>query len=374
MQPIVGSRTRSHTLRQALIPAVCLVASACAATAVLAGGNDRNKKPQTISIADQGAFAFGGTIASSEAGTLHCDHGYAQYNVPTKASDTPLVMWHSASSITWEHTPDGRDAFQQIFLRKNYPVYIIDLPRQGKAGWACVPMQYEPEIGRDQGSFESWRFGTWAPDGKPNFFPGIQVPTRDPEYLNQLLRARYPEFDDPDTDQFEADSVAALLKKIGPSVLVTHSGSGVRGWVTGVTTPKVKGIVAFEPSMFLFPPGEVPTPIASAANGQIIPVGRQISESDFRKLTKFPIQIFVGDYVPDKPEKTLAGPERRRIIVLYMKSFIKSLQKRGGHVELIELPKRGIKGNTHMMMLDLNNAKIAELMADFLKRQRLGGR
>jgi hypothetical protein len=30
-------------------------------------------------------------------------------------------MWHSASSITWEHTPDGRDALQQIFLRRGFP-------------------------------------------------------------------------------------------------------------------------------------------------------------------------------------------------------------------------------------------------------------
>jgi len=359
--------TSSFALAPIVIAAVL---SGLTGEAALAGGNKR----QPIVIEDQGAFAFGGTsISNAAGGTLHCDHGYAQYNIPANERGLPLVMWHSASSITWEHTPDGRDAFQQIFLRKGFPVYIIDLPRQGKAGWGCTPLNYTPEIGRDQATFESWRFGLWPLGGEPNFFPGVQAPTRDPKWLDQMLRARYPEDNNPDADQFEADSVTALLNKIGSSVLVTHSGSGVRGWVTAMTSPKVKGIVSFEPSVFRFPEGELPAPIASAANGQIIPPGSEVSEAEFRRLTRIPIQIIVGDYVPDGPS-TLAGPERRRITVIYAKAFIKAINDRGGDAEFVELPKKGLRGNTHLMMLDLNNDKVAEIMADFLKRKRLDKR
>ncbi|RXF75293.1 alpha/beta hydrolase [Hansschlegelia zhihuaiae] len=360
--------------REAARPALAILAVAAVSGLASQSALADDKKSEPIVIQDQGAFAFAGkTISNNDGGTLHCDHGYAQYNIPVKPRDLPLVMWHSASSITWEHSPDGRDGFQQIFLRKKYPVYIIDLPRQGKASWACVPTAYEPEIGRDQATFEGWRFGTWPLGGKPKFFDGVQAPTNDPQWLDQLLRARYPEFEDAAADQFEADSVADLLKKIGPSVLITHSGSGVRGWVTALTTPRVKGIVSFEPSVFRFPKGEAPKPIKSAANGDVIPPGEEVSEKEFKKLTRIPIQIIVGDYVPNKPSE-LAGPERRRITVVYAKAFIKAINDRGGDAELVELPKKGLTGNTHLMMLDLNNDKVAEIVADFLKKKNLDKR
>ena len=34
----------------------------------------------------------------------------------------------------WQTTPDGREGFQNIFLRKRYPVYLVDQPRRGQAG------------------------------------------------------------------------------------------------------------------------------------------------------------------------------------------------------------------------------------------------
>jgi hypothetical protein len=63
-------------------------------------------------------------------------------------------MWHSSSSKTWQTTFDGREGWQPIFLRRGFPVYIIDLPRQGRASWGCeqVPANELPTIGRDQTS------------------------------------------------------------------------------------------------------------------------------------------------------------------------------------------------------------------------------
>ena len=47
----------------------------------------------------------------------------------------PLVFWHGygQSSMTWETTADGREGFQNIFLRRRFPVFLIDQPRRGKA-------------------------------------------------------------------------------------------------------------------------------------------------------------------------------------------------------------------------------------------------
>jgi pimeloyl-ACP methyl ester carboxylesterase len=51
-----------------------------------------------------------------------------------------LVFLHGAgqSKKTWETTPDGREGFQNIFLRRGYSVYLLDHPRRGEAGKSTV--------------------------------------------------------------------------------------------------------------------------------------------------------------------------------------------------------------------------------------------
>lgn len=50
-------------------------------------------------------------------------------------------------------------------------------------------------------------------------------------------------------EQLNRDAGAALLDKIGPAVLLTHSQSGPFGWVIANDRPTlVKGIIAIEPS------------------------------------------------------------------------------------------------------------------------------
>ena len=43
----------------------------------------------------------------------------------------------------------------------------------------------------------------------------------------------------------------------------------------------------------------------------------------------------------------------------------------GGSVDLVDLPDAGIKGNSHMMMMDKNNAEIADLIQKWLVRKGL---
>ena len=44
-----------------------------------------------------------------------------------------------------------------------------------------------------------------------------------------------------------ADSIAALLEKTGPAILMTHSQGGGVGWFTALKTKNIRAIVAFEP-------------------------------------------------------------------------------------------------------------------------------
>jgi hypothetical protein len=42
------------------------------------------------------------------------------------------------------------------------------------------------------------------------------------------------------------------------------------------------------------------------------------------------------------------------------------LKSAGGSIDVVDLPDLGIKGNSHMMMMDKNNAEIADLIQKWL--------
>jgi hypothetical protein len=130
--------TKHRKLLNVLLPiAAGIVTSACA----IVGGND---KPEPMIIKEQGSFAVGGTVItapgtydamkqqSPDGQTFHGDHAYVFYQVPVNARKFPLVLWHGFGqfSKTWETTPDGREGFQNIYLRRGFGVYEIDQPRR----------------------------------------------------------------------------------------------------------------------------------------------------------------------------------------------------------------------------------------------------
>jgi pimeloyl-ACP methyl ester carboxylesterase len=99
--------------------------------------NKDNAGNEPIVIEEQGSFAIGGKILRNENGnTFHGDHGYVFYQLPVNARKYPLVFAHGVGqfSKTWETTPDGREGFQNIFLRRGFGVYLVDQPRRGNAG------------------------------------------------------------------------------------------------------------------------------------------------------------------------------------------------------------------------------------------------
>ena len=94
-------------------------------------------------IERQGAFAIGGQVLGDpETASLHCDHGVVEYQIPLAPRAVNLLMWHSASAVAWQNRWDGGEGYKDKFLRRNYPVYLWDGPRVGRANWSCEPMEY----------------------------------------------------------------------------------------------------------------------------------------------------------------------------------------------------------------------------------------
>jgi hypothetical protein len=134
-----AKQTRWFDRRSFLAGMGGLAASASLATA--AGLGQEIESGEALVLKAQGSFAIGGTVITGANGdTFHGDHAYVQYQIPQNPRDLPLVMWHGGGqfSKTWESTPDGRDGYQNIFLRRGFSTYIIDEPRRGRAGRTTI--------------------------------------------------------------------------------------------------------------------------------------------------------------------------------------------------------------------------------------------
>lgn len=334
------------------------------------------QKTGKLLIAEQGSFMVGGNQvvvpgtfslekALEPAGqTYHGDHAYVFYQIPVKAHKLPLVFLHGAgqSKKTWETTADGREGFQNIFLRRNFGVYLLDQPRRGEAGKSMIEATVKP-IADEQFWFTQFRLGNY-----PDYFPNVQFP-KDPQSLEQFYRQMTP-----NTGAFEtrvvSDAISSLFDKIGDGILVTHSQGGGPGWMTAINNHKVKAIVAYEPySGFVFPKGELPLAISS--NGLFGELkGVEISSEEFKKLTKLPIVIYYGDNIA-KESSTVWNMDHWRSGLEMARLWASTINKHGGDAQVVHLPEVGVMGNTHFPFSDLNNIPVADELSKWLKEKGL---
>ena len=349
------------TLQRRLARAVAMVGPALIVSACsTATGQSR---PDALVIQEQGSFAAGGTVIRGPDGrTLHGDHAQVFYQRPPAARKLPLVLWHGAgqSSKTWESTPDGREGFQNLFLRRGFSVYVVDQPRRGAAGRSTQPATITPTPD-DQFWFNQFRVGVW-----PDRFPGVQF-SANPEALNQYFRQMTPNTGPFDMEVI-SDAAAALFKRIGPGILVTHSQGGGPGWLTVMKSTEVRAVVSYEPgSNFVFPQGKVPSPMKSAGD-TLEAVGVPLEQ--FMRLTRIPIVIYYGDNIPQQP---VAAPNQDswRTRLAMARLWAEAVNRRGGDVTVVHLPEIGICGNTHFPFSDLNNVEIANHLAGFLAKKGL---
>lgn len=329
------------------------------------------KKP--LMIEEQGSFAVGGKvlthtgtfnasdITSPDGQTFHGDHAYVFYQKPVNARKYPLVFAHGLGqfSKTWESTPDGREGFQNIFLRRGFSTYLVDQPRRGDAGRSTESFTVTPTFD-EQSWFNRFRVGRW-----PNYFEGVQF-KQDEETLNQYFRQITPNTGPFDL-QVYADAYAALLDKIGPSILVTHSQGGPVGWKTALKTKNIKAIVSYEPGGDLpFPEGINPSSVTTLT-GNLETI--EVPISDFMEYTKMPILIYYGDFLPETDENPEQYEWTRRLHLA--REWANIVNRNGGDVTVVHLPEIGVYGNTHFPFSDLNNLEIADLLSVFLKEKKL---
>ena len=256
----------------------------------------------------------------------------------------PVLLWHGGglTGVTWETKPDGKPGWQQSFLERGYDTYVSDAVERGRASWARYPEIYksEPVFRTKKEGWELFRIGpTYEVGGKREAFPGQQFPT---EFYDQFAKQSVPRWSTNDAATQKAYD--ALVQKVCPCIIVVHSQGGNFGFTAALNAPdKVKALVAIEPS-------GAPDP----------------AKVDVAKVKGIPHLIVWGDYIDKVPTwgRLMQTPNKYR----------DALQAAGATVEVMDLPAMGIKGNSHMLMMDRNSDEIARLVQDWLDKQDLAAR
>ena len=336
---------------------------------------------QPLVIKKQGSFMSGGVVVTTPGvfnpmspapggvgQTLSGDHTYVQFNIPQGSTrQNAALMWGSFVGNSWETTPDGREGFQQIFLRRNWSVYVADRPRMGRSARTTVGTTVTPTAG-DQGSFIQFRLGMCTAGTPPitcNLYPGSKFPPA-PDALDQFRRWGVQSVG-PGDATLTLNDLLAIVNKIGPTVLFTHSASSLSGYQAAMQNPNIKGIVGLE-STGVPCPADNPFPPVVGNFGTT--VCTQVPPADFKKLTQIPILLQFGDNIPSAPSTYFGLDFWYRMHAIDLE-FMNAVNALGGHVTLLDLPSMGITGNTHFAFTDLNNDKVAGLISDWFQQNGL---
>ena len=273
-------------------------------------------------------FTPGGVPAKIDPnGTYVVESMYVQYFLPAnRRGALPLLMWHGGglTGVTYETTPDGREGWLNWFVKRGRDVYDSEAVERGRAGWAMYPdiFKSEPLFLPKSDPYGRFRMA------------GSQFPV---EAYDSFMRQVVPRWTT--TDDATIAAYTALVDRVCPCVLLFHSQAGQFGFRVAQARPeKVKALIAVEPA------------------GQGDP--RQLD-----RLKAIPTLFVYGDNI----EKDARWPQIRKNGV----AFADAMRKAGAKVEVVDLPQAGIRGNSHMLMMDKNNLEVAALIQRWLEQQGL---
>src|SRR5213593_3240312 len=230
-----------------------LIALALAATlSVAVDAKDPALAP--LSIARQGYFFVGGKYSTVKDQQLLSGQLYVEFQIPAKQThEWPIVMVHGGgqSGTNFTGTPDGREGWAQYFLRLGYAVYVVDQPGRGRAAYLAdlYGGVTPPSLDNAQRRFVApERYRLWPQARLHTQWPGTGAPGD--AVFDQFYASQLPSIQDLTLPQaLNRDAIVALLQKIGPAILLTHSQSGAFGWPVADARPDlVKAILAVEPN------------------------------------------------------------------------------------------------------------------------------
>jgi pimeloyl-ACP methyl ester carboxylesterase len=275
-------------------------------------------------------------------GDFEVEQMYVQYvKLVAPRARYPMLMIHGGglSGVTWETKPDGQPGWQSFFLKAGFDVYVADAVERGRASWARYPeiFKSEPVFRTKKEAWELFRIGpanSYQTDAAKRIaWDDTQFPTA---AFDQFMKQGVPRWATNDAPTQAAYN--QLVQRICPCVIVVHSQGGNFAFNAALAAPdKVKAIVAVEPS-------GAPDP----------------TKVDLKALKDTPHLFVWGDYLDRQDLWTRITPTIRR--------YRDALRAAGVNAADLNLPQHGIKGNSHMLMMDRNSDEIAELIEEWFVR------
>lgn len=303
-------------------------------------------RPVTLSgLAPQEVKVPGGTpIKVDPNGDYHTGQMYAQFvRLARPAAKYPLLFWHTGgiTGASWETKPNGQPGWMQFFLKTGHSVYVSDAVERGRATFSRPEIYKSDGIFRDKkDGWEIFRIGppgsykTSPVDRRAN--PGVLFPVHAFDTLQMQMATRWAVTGDATQAAYDA-----LVQRICPCVIVAHGQAGLFAFRSSLALPeKVKGIVAIEPAF-------APTP----------------DHPEIGRLKGAPHLFVWGDFLETNP-----------IWVDHVKGvrpYHDALAAKGVPATWMDLPAEGIKGNTHMPMMDSNSDIIAARIQAWMSKQGL---
>ena len=280
------------------------------------------------------------TFHSDPNGTHWVKQMYVQYTeLAEPKSKYPILMWHGGglTGITWETTPDGREGFDTLFLRHGYNVYVSDAVERGRASWAKFPeVNPTPPIFH---TYEARWLNLKMGETYPIPYEGNRFPT---EYYDQLMMQSVPRW--LTSDEWTIDAYAKYIERMQERVdgviIMAHSQAG----------PYAQKILQkypdFVKALILIEPAGLPGP-----------------DEDLSAFAKVPQLYVYGDFMSDEYKIVHSWVDSVRKNIPQWRA---SLDEINADYTWMSLPDMGIKGNSHMLMMDNNNDQIAGLINDWI--------
>ena len=334
-------------LRTATLAAALLISAQVQAYDVLkVGGLFVGGQVATVSgqPTTQARFTASGPLMTMDPnGEFVSGQMYAHYVLLAKPrAKFPLMLWHGGglSGSVWEDKPGGAPGWMDYFLRAGHSVYVSDAFERGRSGFPRADMVEGTPIFRPMQ--QAWELFRMGPAGSWNIDPAKRVRYADSRFpmagAEGMARMAVPRWTT--TDKQAQAAYDAYVQAVGPSVVLVHSQGAAFAQQAAVTAPeRIRAMVVVEGS-------GAPDP----------------AKVDAARVKGVPHLYVWGDHMDVAPWPAFRGA---------VDKWAQAIRDAGGTADVLELPKRGIAGNSHMMMLDDNSDEVAGLIQAWLVEKGL---
>ena len=359
--------------------------------------DDERNAAAPLVLAKTGWVYAGGHVEAIDGKEYTVGQIYAEYMIPAeRRCPYPVIMVHGGtmSGTNYTGTPDGREGWAQNFVRAGYAVYVVD--QVGKGRSAYYPSVYGPKAQTDRANNQSRyvaqaKFALWPQAHLHTQWPGDG--SLDDPAVQQLVASQLPSIKDFHRQQeLNVAALIALIDKIGPSILMVHSQAGAFGWPVADARPdKVRALLAIEPNGPPFYPVsftgapdwfQYSDTMALRYGISDVPLTYDPPVTDASELTivqqdKADGPDLVRGYRQAEPARRLPNLAKVPILVVtaeasyhapYDHCTVNYLRQAGVEAEWMKLTDHGIRGNSHVLMMEKNSQEIADLIIAWTDR------